>query len=152
MSSQTELFLFAASRAQLVSEVIRPALEQGNTVVCDRFAYSTLIYQGYGRGLDLADVEVINNVATQNLRPHLIVLLDLPPEQGLARKRSAKDRFELEDLPFHHRVREGYLKAAAAEPDHWLVIDATFPRAKISRIVWDRVKQLLFHQPALPGA
>lgn len=143
ISPQAELFLVAASRAQLVAELIRPALEEGKVVICDRFTHSTMVYQGYGRGLDFTAIQMVNNMATGNLNPDLIILLDISPEQGLARKRSLKDRFELEDLSFHRRVREGYLKMAAAEPDRWLVIDASLPKAKIAEIIWDRVSRLL---------
>ena len=143
ISPQAELFLLAASRAQLVAELIRPALEEGKVVICDRFTHSTMVYQGYGRGLDWTAMEMVNNMATGNLNPDLIILLDISPEQGLARKRSLKDRFELEDLSFHQRVREGYLKMAEAEPDRWLVIDASLPKGKITEIIWDRVSQLL---------
>ena len=143
ISPQAELFLVAASRVQLVAEVIRPALEEGKVVICDRFTYSTLVYQGYGRGLELSFVETVNNIATQNLKPDLAILLDIVPEQGLARKRSLRDRFELEDLSFHRRVRGGYLKMVAAESEHWLVIDASLPKAKIAGIIWDRVSKLL---------
>ena len=143
ISPHAELFLFAASRVQLVAEIIRPALQEGKVVVCDRFTYSTLVYQGYGRGLDLTTVEMVNNIAIQDLKPDLTILLDISPEQGLTRKRSLKDRFELEDLSFHRRVREGYLKMAKAEPDHWLVIDASLPKRKIAEIVQDSVSKLL---------
>ena len=143
ISPQAELFLVAASRVQLVAEVIRPALEEGKVVICDRFTYSTLVYQGYGRGLELSFVETVNNIATQNLKPDLAILLDISPEQGLTRKRSLRDRFELEDLSFHRRVREGYLKMVAAESERWLVIDASLPKVKIAEIIWDRVSQLL---------
>jgi len=144
ISPLAELFLFAASRAQLVAEVIRPALEEGKVIICDRFTDSTLVYQGYGRGLDLTLVEKVNNMATANLRPDLTVFLDVAPEQGLARKRSPiKDRFESEDLSFHRRVREGYVKTAAAEPDRWLVIDASQPKPRVADIIWDRVSRLL---------
>jgi dTMP kinase len=143
ISPQAELFLLAASRAQLVAEVIRPALEEGKVVLCDRFTHSTLVYQGYGRGLDFTAIKMVNNMATGYLNPDLIILLDISPEQGLARKRSLKDRFELEDLSFHRRVREGYLKMAAAEPDRWLVIDASLPKGKIAEIIRDRMSQLL---------
>jgi len=143
ISPQAELFLVAASRAQLVAEVIRPALEEGKVIICDRFTYSTLVYQGYGRGLQLRYVETVNNIATQNLKPDLTILLDISPEQGLARKRSLRDRFELEDLSFHRRVREGYLKIVAAESEHWLVIDASLPKDKVAGIIWDRVSKLL---------
>ena len=143
ISPQAELFLVAASRAQLVAELIRPALEEGKVVICDRFTHSTMVYQGYGRGLDFTAIQMVNNMATGNLNPDLIILLDISPEQGLARKRSLKDRFELEDLSFHQRVREGYLKMAAAEPDRWLVIDASLPKEKVAGIIWDRVSRLL---------
>ena len=143
ISPQAELLLFNASRAQLITEVIRPALEKGKVVICDRFAHSTLVYQGYGRGVDLVTVERVNNFATQNLSPDTVILLDMSPEEGLARKRAPKDRFESENLSFHHRVREGYLKMAAAEPDRWLVIDATLPKRKIAKIIWEKVSQLL---------
>ena len=143
ISPQAELFLLAASRAQLVAEVIRPALEEGKVVLCDRFTHSTMVYQGYGRGLDFTAIKLVNNMATRHLNPDLIILLDIAPEQGLARKRSLKDRFELEDLSFHRRVREGYVNMAAAEPDRWLVIDASLPKARIAEIIWDRVSLLL---------
>jgi dTMP kinase len=143
ISPQAELFLLAASRAQLVAELIRPALEEGKVVICDRFTHSTMVYQGYGRGLDFTAITMVNNMATRYLNPDLIILLDISPEQGLARKQSLKDRFELEDLSFHHRVREGYLKMAAAEPDCWLLIDALLPEGKIAEIIWDRVSTLL---------
>ncbi|HUX49032.1 MAG TPA: dTMP kinase [Dehalococcoidia bacterium] len=143
ISPQAELFLLAASRAQLAAELIRPALEEGKVVLCDRFTHSTMVYQGYGRGLDFTAIKMVNNMATRNLNPDLIILLDISPEQGLARKRSLKDRFELEDLSFHRRVREGYVKMAAAEPDRWLVIDASLPKVKIAEIIWDRVSRLL---------
>jgi dTMP kinase len=151
ISPQAELFLVAASRAQLVAEVIRPALEEGKVVICDRFTYSTLVYQGYGRGLELSFVETVNNIAAQNLKPDLTILLDISPEQGLARKQSLRDRFELEDLSFHRRVREGYLKMVAAESEHWLVIDASLPKGKIAEIIWDRVSKLLPSHPSLRG-
>jgi len=151
ISPQAELFLLAASRAQLVAEVIHPALEEGKVVLCDRFTHSTMVYQGYGRGLDFTAIRMVNNMATGHLNPDLIILLDISPEQGLARKQSLKDRFELEDLSFHQRVREGYLKMAAAESDHWLVIDASLPKGKIAEMIWDRVSQLLPSQPSLRG-
>jgi len=152
ISPHAELFLLAASRAQLVAEVIHPALEEGKVVICDRFTHSTMVYQGYGRGLDFTAIKMVNNMATGYLNPDLIIFLDISPEQGLARKQSLKDRFELEDLSFHRRVREGYLKMAAAEPDRWLVIDASLPKGKIAEFIWDRVSQLLPSHPSLRGA
>jgi dTMP kinase len=139
-----ELLLFNASRAQLTDKVIQPNLKSGTVVICDRYADSTTAYQGYGRGLDLETVNAANNAATQGLKPDLTVLLDIPVETGLARKNAKKqDRFEQEDIAFHQRVREGYLKLAADEPGRWLVVDASQPRAKISQIIWQRVSQLL---------
>jgi len=152
ISPQAELFLLAASRAQLVTEVIRPALKEGKVVLCDRFTHSTMVYQGYGRGLDFTAIQMVNNMATRNLNPDLIILLDISPEQGLARKQSLKDRFELEDLSFHRRVREGYVKMAAAEPDRWLAIDASLPKGKITEIIWDRVSRLLPSRSSLREA
>ncbi len=142
----TELFLFAASRAQLVSKVIRPALEQDKIVICDRFAESTLAYQGYGRGLDLKLIEKINYLATGGLSPDLIFLLDLEVEEGLRRcgQTRLKDRFEQEDLSFHQRVREGYLKMARADPTHWVILDGTQPKAEIQRLVQKHVREVLF--------
>jgi len=145
ISPLTELLLFNASRAQLIDEVILPNLAQGKIVICDRFADSTTAYQGYGRGLDLAIVTTTNNAATQGLKPNLTVLLDIPAEAGLARKRRAQkqDRFEQEEIAFHQRVREGYLKLAVREPERWLVIDASKNKEEIAQIIWQRVRQLL---------
>ncbi|MBA7469856.1 Thymidylate kinase [subsurface metagenome] len=147
MSPLTELMLFNASRAQLIDEVIQPNLAKGKIVICDRYADSTTVYQGYGRGLDLETVAAINNAATQGLKPDLTVLLDISAEAGLARKGAKKqDRFEQEELAFHQRVGEGYLKLAANDPERWLVIDASQSKAKISEIIWQRVSRLLSSQ------
>ena len=144
ISPLAELFLFAACRIQLVTEVIRPNLQQGKVVICDRFADSTTVYQGYGRGLDLETIRKINELATQEIKPNLTIWLDIPTQKGLGRKQYAtNDRFESEDIAFHNKVRDGYLKLAAEEPKRWLVIDAALPRAKIGKIIWDRVNQLL---------
>jgi dTMP kinase len=143
LSPEAELLLFVASRAQLIAEVVRPALEEGKIVICDRFSHSTLAYQGYGRGLALDTIETVNRLATQNLKPDIVVLLDLAPEEGLSRKGNLKDVFELQALSFHQRVREGYLEAATREPGRWLVVDARFPKTKIAGIIWERVSQLL---------
>jgi dTMP kinase len=126
-----ELFLFAASRRQNVVDVIRPALERGATVLCDRFTDATLAYQGFGRLLSLDQLRALNAWATNSLTPDLTLLFDLPEEVGLSRARvrnagATRDegRFEAEDLRFHRRVREGYLTLAAAEPSRFAVIDA----------------------------
>ena len=147
ISPLTELLLFNASRAQLVAEVIQPNLENGKMVICDRYADSTTAYQSYGRGLDLETVKVINNAATKGLEPDLTVLLDISAETGLARKRAKRqDRFEREAIAFHQRVRDGYLKMAANDPERWLVVDATLPRARVTEIVWGKVERLLSEQ------
>ena len=144
ISPMTELLLFNASRSQLITEVIQPNLKNDKIVVCDRYTDSTTAYQSYGRGLDLEVVRSINNTATQGLIPYLTVLLDIPVEEGLARKRDQKqDRFEQEDISFHLKVRKGYLKLAAGEPERWLVIDASQSRAKVEQFIWQRVNQML---------
>jgi len=144
ISPLTELLLFNASRTELITKIIKPALESGKVVICDRYADSTTAYQGYGRGLDLETVKAINYAATGGLKPNLTVLLDISVEEGLARKKAKKqDRFEQEDIAFHQTVREGYLKLAANEPERWLVIDASQSKRKIAEIIWQRVRQLL---------
>jgi dTMP kinase len=140
----TELFLFNAARAESVTEIIIPGLKDGKTVISDRFADSTTVYQGYGRGLDLEMVTTINQAATQGVSPDLTVLLDSPFETGLARKKARnQDRFEREEISFHQRVRDGYLKLAASEPERWLRIDATQSKEKVAEIIWRKVRQLL---------
>ncbi len=144
ISPAAELLLFNTSRAQLVTEIIRPNLERGKVVICDRYADSTMAYQGYGRRLDLAVVAAVNGVGTMGLIPDLTVLLDMPVEEGLARKRGKmQDRFEGEAITFHQRVRKGYLKLAAAEPERWLVIDAEKSKEDIAEEIWQRVSKLL---------
>ncbi len=126
-----ELFLFAASRRQHVVEVIRPALQSGKVVLCDRFTDATLAYQGFGRVLNLDQLRMLNDWATDALHPDLTLVFDLPEELGLrrAQRRNAnattdEGRFEAEDLRFHRRVREGYLALATGEPGRFVVIDA----------------------------
>jgi dTMP kinase len=144
MSPETELFLFAACRIQLLTEVICPSLQRGEVVICDRFSDSTIAYQGYGRGLDLKLIKTINLIATQGIKPDLTILLDISVKKGLSRKRTkTRDRFEETGIAFHNRVRKGYLKLVAAEPERWLVVDAAMSRAKISDIIWSKVNYLL---------
>jgi dTMP kinase len=139
--------MFNASRAQLVEDVVQPNLKGGKVVICDRYADSTIAYQSYGRGLDLETVKAINSAATRGLKPNLTVLLDIPVEEGFARKGARRhDRFEQEALAFHQRVRDGYLKLAASDPERWLVVDARQSKAKIKEIIWQRVSQLLSNQ------
>lgn len=152
-----ELLAFTIARAQLVEDFILPKLKNNNIVICNRFADSTVAYQGYGRGLDLKLVELANTIATRGLKPDLTILLDLAPEKGLSRKFGGKkdDHFESAQSPlssifwkssrldFHKKVREGYLKLAANEPERWLVLDGSQPEEKIAQIIWERVNQLL---------
>jgi dTMP kinase len=144
ISALTELILFNASRSQLVGEVILPNLRAGKTVICDRFADSTVAYQSYARGLDITTVLNMNKIATQGLKPDLTILLDIAPEIGLSRKpEGVNDRFEKEKLAFHRKVRVGFLDLAAKEPDRWVVIDATLPRRKMAALIWDKVSERL---------
>jgi dTMP kinase len=144
ISPLSELLLFNASRAQLVNDVILSSLKSGKIVVCDRYTDSTLAYQGYGRGLKLKTVRAANDIATGGLAPDLTVLLDMPVDEGLARKRgSDTDRFESEELVFHERVRQGYLTMARKEPRRFFVVDGRQDKQTISQTVWKRVSDLL---------
>jgi dTMP kinase len=130
MSSTAELLLYAASRAQLVHELVRPALAAGQVVVCDRYADSTLAYQGYGRNLNLADLQTITQIATGGLKPDLTLLLDIDVERGLARRRDGGEemnRLDLELVSFHQRVRDGYHRLALEDPERWVIVDADRP-------------------------
>ncbi len=130
MNPRTEILLFCAARAQLVEEVIRPHLALKEIVLSDRYADATLAYQGYGHGVDLATLRLLLNFATGSLWPDLTLLLDLPSEAGLKRKRSSGgewNRLDAYQLEFHQRVRHGYLELARQEPQRWCVIDATQP-------------------------
>lgn len=145
MDPRTEILLFQASRAQHVSQVIRPRLERGELVLCDRFADSTLAYQGYGHCLDRTELQTIINFATGGLQPDLTLLLDLPAEVGLARREKGGDwnRLDAFTLAFHCRVRDGYLEMAQAEPQRWAVLNAELSaddlQVEIQRIVLERL-------------
>ena len=144
LSAVAELSLFIAARTQLVHEVVRPALASGVTVVADRYAASTVAYQGYGRELELALVHELNRAATGDLIPDLTVLLDIPAEAALKRKGGdLSDAFEAAPLDFHARVRDGYLVQAAHDPERWLVLDAAQPQRALSDQVWTKVQPLL---------
>lgn len=128
MRPRTELLLFQASRAQLVEQVVRPHLQEGGIVLCDRYADSTLAYQGYGhRTFPLEQVQAIINFATGGLKPDLTLLLDVDVKAGLQRRAQDGDwnRLDAYQLEFHQRVRQGYLQMAQAEPRRWVVIDAS---------------------------
>jgi dTMP kinase len=146
-----DAFLFNAARRQLVAEVIRPALEGGVTVICARFADSTLAYQGHGSGLDLGTLRSLEQVATDGLRPDLTLLLDLPVEVGLARKTETVDQTRFEtgfDIAFHRRVRDGFLSLAAAEPGRFAVVDA----GASEEAVWSAVQAAVGRLVAVSNA
>jgi len=131
MAPLTELFLYAAARAQHVAEVVLPALQRGEVVLCDRFTDATVAYQGYGRGLDRTIIDELNRLAAGSTRPDLTLLVDCPVETGLGRAMARinnstgarEERFELESLQFHRKVRDGYLKLAEHEPQRFAIID-----------------------------
>jgi dTMP kinase len=132
MADITELLLFAAARSQNVNERIKPAIEKGTVIICDRFIDSTLAYQGYGRNFDLKMLRSLNKLATDGVTPSLTILFDIPVEIGLERskaldkaeaKKGTGDRFEQETLAFHRRLRNGFLELAKAEPERFLIIE-----------------------------
>ena len=135
MHPRTEILLFQASRAQHVEQVIRPHLQKGGIVLCDRYADSTMAYQGYGYGLDIEELGNIIDFATGGLKPDLILLLDVEPEIGLQRRNQGGDinRLDAYDLTFHHRVREGYQQLAQADPNRWVTVDADQPPDFVQR-------------------
>ena len=130
---RTDALLFNAARAELVTQVIRPALARGDVVLCSRFADSTVAYQGYGGGIPVDDLRVLERLATGGLEPDLTILLDLPPDVGLARKSRAEvNRFEAAfDLAFHERVRDGFIAIARSAPERFAVVDATPPEEAV---------------------
>ena len=161
ISAQAELLLFSAARAELVFKALRPLLDNpGTVVVADRYVDSTTAYQGYGRGIPIEQVEVVNALATRGVMPDLTFLLDLPPVDGLTRigdlqlgfrmddsvlqaddaRAQEGARFEDEPLEFHDRVRQGYLDLAAKQPDRFCVIDATLPESRVSELIWNEVR------------
>ena len=149
LDPSAELLLYAASRAQHLKEVIRPALESGDIVLCDRFSDATLAYQGYGRGLDLAMIHALDRLVTAGMRPDLTILLDVEAAVGLARARGRNNqqgleseaRFENEALAFHERVRQGYLALARNEPDRIKIVDAALPPLRVQ----EKILELMDH-------
>jgi dTMP kinase len=144
MAPRTETLLFNAARAQVVDEVIRPALDRGQTVLCDRYADSTLAYQGYAHGQCQALLQPLIEYATGGLKPDLTVYLDIDPAEGLRRKQGADpdewNRLDAQTLAFHRKVRTGYLQLVAEEPARWLAIDASQPKETIRQAIWTRVQ------------
>ncbi|MGY2892034.1 dTMP kinase [Deinococcus sp. UYEF24] len=137
MSAMTEFLIYSASRAQLVGEVMWPALERGEVLVCDRYVDSSYAYQGYGRGLDMTQLRAVSEAATGGLMPDLTILLNIEPELGLQRaaRVGEPDRIEQAGLEFHARVREGFLSMAAAEPGRFLVLDGAQAQKPLSEAI-----------------
>lgn len=139
LDARTEALLMAADRAQHVAEVVRPALDAGRHVVCDRYIGSSLAYQGYGRGLPLDELRRLSAWATRGLLPDVVVLLDVPRATALARTNADPDRFEAAGDGFHARVLEGFRALAAADPDRWIVVDGTGSPEEVEAAVWSAV-------------
>ncbi|HWJ81825.1 MAG TPA: dTMP kinase [Nocardioides sp.] len=142
LAHRTEALLYAADKAEHVETLVLPALDRGEVVITDRYVDSTLAYQGAGRDLDPAELEEVARWATGDLRPHLTVVLDLDPATGLERF-EGRDRIEGESLEFHRRVRQAFLDLAAADPDHYLVLDARAPVEEVAAAIAERVAPLL---------
>lgn len=151
MVPMTELMLYAAARSQHLAEVVQPALTAGTLVLCDRFSDATRAYQAFGRGIDRQVMESLNDLACNGLTPDLTLLLDCPVEVGLARARQRiagssgpkEERFELESLQFHQRVRDGYLQLATEEPDRFVVINAAAPQDQVAIAILQAVQYRL---------
>lgn len=141
----TELLVFLASRAQHVEEVIRPALDEGHIVLCDRFVDASFAYQGYGRGIDLGIIETLNRLVTKGVRPNLTILLDCAVDIGLGRKSADGnlDRFEKEELSFHSKIRNAYLELAEDDPKRYVVLNAKDDLEHTQKIIQEKVEKLL---------
>jgi dTMP kinase len=139
VSPGAEALLMAADRAQHVAEVVQPALDAGTWVVTDRFSASTLAYQGFGRGLDRAELERLIGWATQGLVPDLTVLIEVPVDVAAARRTGSDDRFEEEGRQFQQRVAEGYRALAEESAGSWVVVDGTGPVEEVAEAVWSGV-------------
>ncbi len=154
LTARAELFLYLADRAQHIEEIIRPALDSGKIVLCDRFADSTVVYQGYGRGLDLDKLRLLNDIAVTGLWPERTYLLDLSPQLGLKRamsrnfaenKAGSEGRFEAESLDFHNRIREGYLTWAALNKERFRLVGADLSPEEVLEQIWTDL------EPELPA-
>lgn len=148
MRPETELLLFAASRAQLVREVILPGLEAGKIILCDRFLDSTTVYQGVGRKISAEPVHIINTFAVGDLMPDITVIVDIPAELGFARIKhrvtDLPDRMEQENIQFYRKVRAGYLMLAKAMPERFIVVDGTKPRIEVEKKIWKELQKVFF--------
>lgn len=143
--SISELLLYFSDRIQHVEEKIKPLINEGFIVISDRFTDSTLAYQGYGRGISLDLINTLNKILLNEFKPHLTVLLDLPVEIGLSRNKkiNKKDRFEIEEISFHNRVRQGFLELASKEAERFIIIDATQAIDEIAKEVYEKIKAKL---------
>ncbi len=139
LSPAAEMLLYMAARAQVVSAVIKPALQKGKVVVCDRFLDSTLAYQGYGSGLDTNLIKIIGKFVTQGIIPDLTIFLDLPVRKGLVHRKSVEDRIESRSLKYHTRVRNGYLKLAHYQPKRIKIVKV----AKDKCVTQDKIRELV---------
>lgn len=146
MGRETEMLLYAAARAQLVHEVIKPALEQGKAVICDRYVDSSAVYQGIARGLGIETVYEVNQYAIQGILPDLTIHLDLNAEDGIRRKKDQAelDRMELETMEFHKKVADGYRQLVKRAPERMKTIDATLPIEEIQERIIQFVENMLF--------
>ena len=147
--TRSEVLLFLAARAQVVANVIKPALARGTWVLCDRFADSTFAYQGYGRGIDVKLLRDLNDFATEGLTPDLTIVLDVPPETSRARlaarqaaTATAADRIEQAGESFHRRLRDGFLELARREPERFAVVNSDDECAKVSRLILEAVERV----------
>ena len=138
-----ELYLFNAARSLLVEQLVMPTLKKGIHVIMDRFIYSTVAYQSYGREIPLQVVETVNEIASHHIQPDIVILLDMPPEKALNRRPDPQDRFERQALDFHTKIREGYLEMAQTNPKNWIVIPADLTPDQIASIIWERVEGLI---------
>ena len=143
MGDECETLLYMAARAQLVKEVVEPQLKAGKIIICDRFLDSTVVYQGYGRGVDIKFIKLLGKFATQSISPDLTFVFDIQAKEGLARIRREKDRIEKRDLSYHNRVRNGYLSLARQEPKRIKVIKSNQSREEIQKIIRGYINPLL---------
>ena len=143
MTDECETLLYMAARSQLVNDVIVPALRQGKIVLCDRFLDSTIVYQGYGNGVDIDFIKRLGRFVTRGISPDLTLLFDLNTKAGLARRKRKKDRIELRSLAYHNKVRHGYLALAKNEPQRIKVLDASRTREEIFAVIKRHLDKLL---------
>ena len=145
MDARTEVLLYMASRAEMVARIVRPALDVGLIVVCDRFVSSTVAYQGYAGGIEPELIWDLGRTACGGIEPNLTVILDLPVQEGLARARrlAEPDRIEAKDQTFHEKVRQGFLSMAEARPQVFAVVDASQPPDAVAEAIWEAAKRVL---------